>query len=147
MWQTLFEASEDAGTTGWVELRSIGQLQRQVDRFVSYYKRPHRSLGRRTPKEVFEAKVKAYPRHGDLDTHFLLRKDRVDFCGKLTVRYEGRLRHIGMEAPFKGKRVQMLIAGPEVRMLSLEGDLLRTLTLDPDREHHPQALGWISTMT
>jgi hypothetical protein len=41
----------------------------------------------------------------------------------------------------------MLIAAAEVRVLSLEGDLLRTLTLDPERDYHPQTLGWISTMT
>lgn len=128
--------------------RTVAQLQRQVDRFVGYYndERPHRSLNRRTPSEVFAAKVKAYPRHGDPDTHFRLRKDRVDFCGKLTVRYEGRLRHIGMGAPFKGKRVQMLIAGAEVRVLTLDGDLIRTLTLDPARDYHPQTMGWVSTM-
>lgn len=129
--------------------RSIAQLQVQVDRFVRYYneERPHRSLERHTPRDVYDAKVKAYPRHGDPDTQFRLRRDRVDFCGKLTVRYEGRLRHIGMGAPFKGKRVQMLIAGADVRVLSLEGDLLRTLTLDPERDYHPQTIGWISTMT
>jgi len=129
--------------------RSIAQLQAQVDRFVRYYneERPHRSLDRRTPKDVYDAKVKAYPRHADPDTQFRLRRDRVDFCGKLTVRYEGRLRHIGMGAPFKGKRVQMLIAGAEVRVLSLDGDLLRTLTLDPARDYHPQTMGWTSTMT
>jgi len=129
--------------------RSIAGLQRQVDRFVGYYndERPHRSLKRRTPREVYEAKVKAHPRHGDPDVHFRLRRDRVDFCGKLTVRFEGKLRHIGMGAPFKGKRVQLLIAGAELRVLSLDGELLRKLTLDPARDYHPQTLGWTSTMT
>jgi len=129
--------------------RTLVQLQRQIDRFVAYYndERPHRSLRRRTPREAYEAKVKAYPRHSDPDVHFRVRRDRVDFCGKLTVRYEGRLRHIGMGAPFKGMRVRLLIAGPEVRVLSLDGALLRTPTLDPERDYHPQALGWISTMT
>jgi hypothetical protein len=52
-----------------------------------------------------------------------------------------------MGAPFKGKRVQMLIAGAELRVLSLDGELLRKLTLDPARDYHPQTLGWVSTMT
>lgn len=128
---------------------TVAGLQRQVDRFVGYYndERPHRSLRRRTPREVFDSQVKAYPRHGDPDTHYRERKDRVDFCGKLTVRYQGKLRHIGMGAPFKGMRVQMLIAGAEVRVLSLDGVLLRKLTLDPARDYHPQTLGWTSTMS
>jgi hypothetical protein len=90
--------------------------------------------------------VKAYPRHGDPDIHFRLRKDRVDWCGKLTVRFEEKLRHVGMGAPFKGKRVEMRIAGAELRVLSLDGELLRKLTLDPARDY-PQTLGWVSTMT
>jgi hypothetical protein len=51
-----------------------------------------------------------------------------------------------MGAPFKGKRVEMRIAGAELRVLSLDGELLRKLTLDPARDY-PQTLGWVSTMT
>ena len=129
--------------------RTVSQLQAQVDCFVAYYnaERPHRSLKGRTPLEVYDAKVKAYPLHSDPDVQFRLRRDRVDHCGKLTVRYEGKLRHIGMGRSFKGMRLQMLIAGPEVRVLSPSGDLLRTLTLDPERDDHPKTLGWVSTMT
>src|SRR5215211_2718511 len=40
---------------------TIGELQAQVDRFVAYYNeiRPHRAVGRRTPREAFEARVRA----------------------------------------------------------------------------------------
>ena len=129
--------------------RTVAALQRQVDRFVAYYndERPHRSLRRRTPREVFDSQVKAYPRHGDPDLHYRRRKDRVDWCGKLSVRYQGKLRHIGMGAQFKGMRVRMLIAGSELRVFSLDDQLLRKLTLDPGRDYHPQTLGWTSTMT
>jgi len=129
--------------------RTVVQLQAQIDRFVPYYNevRPHRSLNRRTPLEVFASKVKAHPKKSDPDTHCRIRHDRVDWCGKLTVRYEGRLRHIGMGAPFKGLRVVMFVADAEVRVLSTGGDLLRTLTLDPERDYHPQGLGWVSTMS
>jgi transposase InsO family protein len=129
--------------------RTLAQLQAQIDRFVAYYNtvRPHRSLGRKTPLEVYEAKVKAHPITAGNDTHCRIRHDRVDWCGKLTIRYEGKLRHIGMGAPFKGLRVVMLVADAEVRVLSTGGDLLRTLTLDPDLDYHPQTLGWASTMS
>ena len=129
--------------------RTLAQLQAQIDRFVAYYNtvRPHRSLKRKTPQEVYEAKVKAHPISAGNDTHCRIRHDRVDWCGKLTIRYEGKLRHIGMGAPFKGLRVVMLVADAEVRVLSIGGDLLRTLTLDPDLDYHPQTLGWASTMS
>lgn len=129
--------------------RTIAQLQSQIDCFIETYNdvRPHRSLKGRTPSEVFDGQVKAHPADADPDTQFRILRDRVDWCGKLTVRYEGRLRHIGMGAPFKGLRVVKLVAGPEVRVLSTGGDLLRTLTLDPERDYHPQTLGWVSTMS
>ena len=129
--------------------RTVAQLQAQIDRFVPYYNtvRPHRSLGRKTPQEVYDAKVKAHPVGADPETHCRVLHDRVDFCGKLTVRYEGKLRHIGMGAAFGGLRVVKLVAGAEVRVLSTGGDLLRTLTLDRDLDYHPQTLGWVSTMS
>src|SRR5918992_3440452 len=42
---------------------SIGELQAQIDRFVAYYNevRPHRGIGRRTPKAAWEARDKARP--------------------------------------------------------------------------------------
>lgn len=45
-------------------LVALFELQAQLDRFVSYYDaaRPHRALGRRTPAEVFDAKIKGSPR-------------------------------------------------------------------------------------
>ncbi len=129
--------------------RTLAQLQTQLDRFVTYYNivRPHRSLGRKTPLEVYEAKVKAHPISAGNDTHCRIRHDRVDWCDKLTICYEGKLRHIGMGAPLKGLRVVMLVADAEVRVLSTGGDLLRTVTLDPNLDYHPQTLGWASTMS
>ena len=129
--------------------RTLAQLQGQIDGFVEIYNdvRPHRSLRGRTPKEVYESKVKAHPRGVDPDTQCRVLHDRVDWSGKLSIRFEGRLRHIGMGAPFKGLRVVKLVAGPEVRVLSTGGDLLRTLTLDPELDYHPQTLGWVSTMS
>ena len=65
----------------------------------------------------------------------------------MTVRYQSKLRHIGMGAAFKGEKVVLFIAEADVRVTTLDGELLRTLTLDPGRDYHPQTLGWVSTMT
>jgi Integrase core domain len=129
--------------------RSLPELQAQIDRFVTYYNesRPHRGIGRKTPVEVFDAKIKAHPRFEERHQHFRIRHDRVDRCGKLTLRYESRLRHIGMGAAYAGQRVVLLIADADVRVTTPDGELLRTLTLDPRRDYHPQTLGWVSTMT
>ena len=38
---------------------------------------------------------------------------------------------------FKGWRVVMLVAGLEIRVLSLDGTQLRRLTLDPTKDYQP----------
>jgi transposase InsO family protein len=128
--------------------RSLPELQRQIDAFVTYYNecRPHRGIRRRIPKEVFDASVKAHPTTVG-PSHLRIRHDKVDTFGKLTLRYEGKLRHIGMGARFKGQAVVLMIADAEVRILTPDGEPLRILTLDPARDYHPQSVGWTSTMS
>jgi len=123
---------------------SLRQLQAQLDRFVRYYneQRPHRALGRRTPAEVYAAKVKATPPAAPvLPTHYRVRHDRVDAHGKLTLRFDSKLHHIGVGARHKRREVVLFIADREVRILTAEGQLLRQLTLDPSRDYQPQSLG------
>lgn len=38
----------------------------------------------------------------------------------------------------KGKRVILLVDGLDVKVLSVDGELLRHLTLDPSRNYQPQ---------
>jgi transposase InsO family protein len=121
--------------------RSLEQLQAQLDRFASYYneERPHRALGRQTPAEVYEAMVKAAPQ-AKVETHFRIRHDKVDRGGKLTLRYESKLLHIGIGARHKGLAVVMLVAGRDVRVVSAaDGELLRHLTIDPSRNYQRQS--------
>jgi transposase InsO family protein len=128
--------------------RSIPELQRQIDAFVTYYNecRPHRGIGRKIPRDVFDARVKAHPAT-KIESHMRIRHDKVDAYGKVTLRYEGRLRHIGLGARFSGRTVVLMVADDEVRILTPEGEPLRTLTLDRARDYHPQTLGWTSTMS
>lgn len=121
--------------------RTLEQLQAQLDRFARYYneERPHRALGRQTPREVYDALVKAGPQ-ANVKTHFRIRHDKVDQSGKLTLRYESRLLHIGMGARHKGQAVVMLVADRDVRVVSAaDGELLRHLTIDPRRDYQRQS--------
>jgi transposase InsO family protein len=118
------------------------QLQRQLDRFVDYYntKRPHRGTGRRTPISVYEAKAKATPRGAVVKTDGRrLRFDKVDKSGSVTLRYRGRLHHIGIGLPYKGWRIAMLIDGLKIEIVTLDGSPLRTLVLDPSRDYQRMA--------
>jgi transposase InsO family protein len=116
------------------------QLQVAPERFARYYNeiRPHRGVGRRTPAEVFVARERAYPRRPMIDTAgYRVRRDRVDKSGSVTLRHKGKLHHIGIGHPYVGWRVVMLVAGLEVRILTLEGDQLRRLKLDPTKDYQP----------
>jgi transposase InsO family protein len=116
-------------------------LQRHLDHFVDYYNtvRPHRSLGRRTPLEVFTARTRAYPRLTPITADgYRVRHDKIDRNGKITIRYQGRLHHIGLGRAHAGQTVAVLIAGRDIRVLTETGELIRALTLDPTRDYQPQ---------
>ena len=100
--------------------------------------RPHRALGRRTPAEAFNGRLKAHPPASIPATHFRVRHDKVDKHGSITIRYESRLHHIGMGARHHGQHVVMLIADRDIRIITPEGETLRHLTLDPTRDYQPQ---------
>jgi len=119
---------------------SLALLQGQLDQFVQRYNdaRPHRALGRRTPRSVYETKIKAAPA-ARVESHFRVRYDIVDRTGKVSLRYASKLLHIGMGARFKGQKVVLLVADRDVRVLDPDGQLLRQLTLDPSRDYQRQS--------
>ncbi len=121
--------------------RSIGQLQRQLDRYRDYYNtvRPHRALNRRTPAEAFAARPKAAASGIPLvGGHFRVRHDKIDTNGKLTLRHNSRLHHIGMGRRHAGKPVLLLVHDLHIRIVTTSGKLLRDFELDPSRDYQPQ---------
>jgi transposase InsO family protein len=118
---------------------SVAILQLQLDTFRSYYnhQRPHRALDGRTPLIAFNARLKAGPKTPLAATHFRVRHDRIDSCGRVTLRYLSRLRHIAVGRAYARRRVTLLVADGEVRVLAEDGSLIRELTLDADRVYQP----------
>lgn len=120
---------------------SVAELQDLIDAFVVYYNdvRPHRARGRMTPREAFDARDKARPTGPRIEPAdgVRVRHDRIDAYGKLTLRHEGRLHHIGIGIDRRNVRVIMLIAGLDIRVITEDGELLRRLTLDPSRDYQP----------
>lgn len=121
--------------------RTVSELQTQVDRFVAYYNevRPHRAKGRMTPRQAFESRAKATPRRMDVPVakDLRVRHDKVDKDGSVTLRYRSKLHHIGMGRALKGTRIILLVAGRNVRVINLRGELLRELILDPTHDYQP----------
>jgi transposase InsO family protein len=119
--------------------KTLAELQAQLDRFRDYYNhiRPHRALGRRTPLQAFEGRVKARPAVASKETHFRVRRDRVDKTGRVTLRHRSRLHHICVGRAHKGRPVTILVADLDIRVVDEHGELIRRLTLDPSRNYQP----------
>jgi hypothetical protein len=71
--------------------------------------------------------------------HYRVRYDTVDVQGKVSLRYDSRLLHIGLGRPYRGTKIVMFVADRAVRVLTEDGDLLRELVLDPTRAYQRQS--------
>jgi transposase InsO family protein len=120
---------------------TVGELQAELDRFRAYYNdvRPHRAIGRSTPAEAFASRPKATPSlpEQQVPTHVRVRRDKVDITGVITLRHNSRLHHIGLGRRLAGTRVLALVDGLRVRVITEDGELIRELVLDPDRDYQP----------
>lgn len=117
------------------------ELQDQLDAFTDIYNhhRPHRALPKRaTPATVYQARPKATPGSTEPDIHHRVRTDRVDNSGKVTLRHNGRLHHIGIGRTHARTHVILLVADLHIRIIdAATGELLRTLELDPTKDYQP----------
>lgn len=121
---------------------TLPDLQRQLNRFRRYYNtvRPHRAIGRRTPEQAYRSRPKATPNKPSIPVHYRVRRDKIDDSGVITIRYDSRLRHIGLGRTHRGTHVIALIADRYIRVLNADtGELLRELTLNPKRDYQPRA--------
>lgn len=121
---------------------NLPELQAQLDTFTTYYnhQRPHRSLGRHTPATAYAARAKASPDHNN-GNHFRIRDDTVHATGSVTLRRGGRLHHIGLGTEHAGRHIRMLIHDLDIILIDRDtGEILRQLTLDPDKDYQPRGL-------
>jgi phosphoribosyl 1,2-cyclic phosphodiesterase len=109
-----------------------------VDFFARYYNevRPHQAHGR-TPLSLYNERDKAAPviDGQPVSPTTKVRRDRVDKSGTVTLRHRSRLHHIGIGRFHKDKRVLMLVADLDVRILDEHGAVIRHLTLDPSQDY------------
>lgn len=121
---------------------TIAELQTLIDQFRDNYNntRPHRSLPHRaTPATTYQARPKATPgTDRSTEIHYRVLHDVIDKDGKLTLRLNGRLHHIGIGAENRRTPVLKIIDDHHVRVVNAAtGELLRELTIDPDRNYQP----------
>ena len=79
------------------------------------------------------------PENGHLLRSTLIRHDRIDTTGTVTIRHNSRLHHIGIGRRHAHTEVLMIINNLNIRIINpTTGELLRQLTLNPDRDYQPQ---------
>jgi hypothetical protein len=71
---------------------------------------------------------------------FRLRRDKVDQTGVVTLRHDSRLHHIAIGRGFVGTRVLLLVDHLQVRVITEDGEVLRSFTLDPTRDYQSRSL-------
>jgi transposase len=117
---------------------TLAELQAQIDRFVHIYneERPHTARGC-TPMRAWRALDKATIEIDGqpLLAHTKVRRDRVDKTGCFTLRYRSKLHHIGVGRALRGKRVLILVADLDVRVIDEDGITIRHLELDPSVDY------------
>jgi transposase InsO family protein len=119
---------------------TLRALQSNIDHFATHYNhhRPHRAIDRRTPHDAYTSRLKATPNPATT-TRYRTRHDTIDPNGRVTLRYRGRLHHIGIGRHLTGTPIIMLIAELDIRIVHRDtGEPIRALTLNPNRDYQPQ---------
>jgi len=126
------------------QVATLAELQSQIDRFAHIYneERPHTARGC-PPMQAWRALDKATIKISGqpLLAHTKVRRDRIDKTGRFTLRYRSKLHHVGVGREHQGKRVLILMADLDVRVIDEEGVMIRHLELDPsvDYQRQPQS--------
>jgi len=116
---------------------TITELQHQIDAFVDTYNhhRPHNSLADTTPASAYMTRPKATPT-GTHQPHLRVRHDRIR-DGRVSLRHNGHMHHIGLGRTLDGTRITLLIDDLDIRVIHhTTGAIIRTLTMNPDKRYH-----------
>ena len=117
---------------------TVAELQTQLDSFAGIYNqiRPHRALHGATPTQAYAATIKATPATQRNDPHYRVRNDHIDRPGKISLRFAGRMHHLGVGAVHAGQAVTILIDADTVTVLHTDtGEVLSEHAIDPDRSY------------
>ena len=120
---------------------TIEDLQQQLHDFRTIYntKRKHRAINRQTPHQTYTATPKDQPTMHLHNTHWRVRFDRVDSYGKITLRYAGKLKHLGIGRAHNRQRIILLVNGPNaIAINKTTGEIIAEYTIDPTKNYQPK---------
>ena len=117
---------------------TIDTLAALLTEFQNWYNtaRPHRSIAGRTPEHAYTALPKATPTTTGHTSEWRSRTDIVDKNGKVTIRYAGQIRHLGIGRLHTGTPVLILIHDRNVSVSNMNtGEIIAELTIDPTKNY------------
>ena len=129
----------------WLKARplpeTIDDLATLLNEFTTWYNtaRPHRSIGNRTPEQAYTALPKAAPTPTPHRPEWRSRTDIVDQHGKVTIRYAGQLRHLGIGRAHTGTPVLILIHDRNVTVSNTNtAEIIAEFTINPAKNYQPK---------
>jgi transposase InsO family protein len=129
-----FHQTQQRWLTAQPTPETLPELQEQLDRFRDTYnnQRPHRALGRRTPAEIWTATPKSGPASHPLDTPTRVHRVTVARNGVVYLhRYAITIGRAHAHTP-----TTVIITGLVCHVF-INGRLIRSLTIDPNRRTQP----------
>lgn len=137
----------------WIRARppaqTIPELQKQLDEFRHWYnhERCHRALGRNTPHQAYIALPKAGPQPLVTDDH-RIRNDKVDPAGRITLRFAGEMRYLGIGRAHAGTRTLTVITGTRAMTSNADtGEVIAEHHIDTGRRYQPNLIKNTQTRT
>lgn len=124
--------------------QTLDDLNKQLGEFQTIYnqKRPHRSLNRQTPHQVYNALSKAEPTIKEGNQTWRTRHDKVGSTGTLTYRYTGKLKHLGIGRQHAFKPVIILANGPHTMIIErTTGEIIAEHNINPNKNYQPKTRG------
>lgn len=119
--------------------KTIEELNLLLQDFQTLYNqtRPHQSLNNITPQEAYTSKPKVEPIITDNNkSQWRVRVDKVDECGKVTLRWGNSLRHLGVGRAWKRTPIVMLVHANQATVIHQKtGEILGEYTLDPNKNY------------
>ncbi|MBK0420288.1 transposase [Leucobacter sp. CSA1] len=117
--------------------RTMTELQETLDQFRQFYNqdRPHRALGRKTPGFAYELIPKAAPATPEDPGVWQVRYDIVDAAGSITLRYAGKLRHLGVGQPHARTEIICLVHNHAATVITHTGEVLAEFTIDTRKDY------------
>ncbi|WP_343904020.1 integrase core domain-containing protein, partial [Oerskovia paurometabola] len=116
----------------------IDALNTVLETFALIYntERPHRAIGRRTPAQAYTARPKAHPTVTIGEHAWRTRHDIVDDTGRITLRYAGKLCHLGIGRAHKHTPVLVLVHGPNTMVIARQtGEIIAEHHIDPAKDY------------